>query len=171
MPGFENIEFLERENFQKQKINMVFVLFHFLACVVWSRLVAWQRRAVHSRETNTFQTRTAQRTDGSRSRNGQMLQTNDHPFLKRTQSKLLIFECTSVYHNDEVYDLLRSSGIESFLSAGFTHRVKGLYPPNTHDYMPCELVNDRFKQMVRKNFSGRTSTENGDSALRNSQSC
>jgi hypothetical protein len=25
--------------------------------------------------------------------------------------------------------------------------------------------------MVRKNFSGRTSTENGDSALRNSQSC
>jgi hypothetical protein len=58
-----------------------------------------------------------------------------------------------VYHHDEVYDLLRSSGIEPFPSAGFTHRVKGGYVPNSHNCMPCELVNDRFKQMERKNFT------------------
>jgi hypothetical protein len=30
--------------------------------------------------------------------------------------------------------------------------VKSGYLPNFHDWIPCELVDDRFKEMVRKSF-------------------
>jgi hypothetical protein len=34
----------------------------------------------------------------------------------------------------------------------FFHRVQGGYSPNSHNCMPCELVNDRLKEIVRKSF-------------------
>jgi hypothetical protein len=47
-------------------------------------------------------------------------------------------DCTNVYHNDEVYSLLHNAGITPLPSAGFSHRVEGGYPPNSHDCMPCD---------------------------------
>ena len=74
------------------------------------------------------------------------------PFLKRTKSKKLIFDCTTVYHNDEVYDELKEAGIHVYPSAGRPFDVKGGYPPNSHDCMSNELINNRLKEVSRKEF-------------------
>lgn len=74
------------------------------------------------------------------------------PFMKKTRSKKVIFDCTTVYHNSRVYSLLRENGIEPYPSAGMPFRTEGGYPPNSHDCMPNELINDRLKENVRKAF-------------------
>jgi hypothetical protein len=63
---------------------------------------------------------------------------------------------TNVYHNDEVYGVLRDAGIQPIRSSGNGHRVKGGYPPNSHDCMPCELVNDRLKENVQQQIAEKS---------------
>ena len=53
----------------------------------------------------------------------------------------------------DVYEVLGDAGIDVYPSAGHTHRAEGGYPPNSHDCMPCELVNNKFKEITRKNFN------------------
>ena len=74
------------------------------------------------------------------------------PFMKRTKSKKLVFDCTNVYHNDDVYDVLRKAKIDVYPSAGRPHNVEGGYPPNSHDCMPIEQINNRSKENSRKAF-------------------
>ncbi len=73
--------------------------------------------------------------------------------MKKTRSSTLVFDCTNVYHNEKVYNKLKAHGIEPYPSAGHTHRVKGGYPPNSHETMPNEGFNYDFKELVRKNFN------------------
>ena len=57
------------------------------------------------------------------------------PFMQETGSTKLTFDCTNVYHNDKIYDVLEEAGIDVSPSAGRPHNVEGGYPPNTHDCM------------------------------------
>ena len=72
--------------------------------------------------------------------------------MKRTKSKKVILDCTTVYHNDEVYDELKEAGIHVYPSAGRPFDVKGGYPPNSHDCTPNELIDNRLKEVCRKGF-------------------
>ena len=72
--------------------------------------------------------------------------------MKRTKSKKLIFDCTNVYHNDKIYEVMKKAEIDVYPSAGRPHNVKAGYPPNSHDCMPIELINNRLKQNSRKAF-------------------
>ena len=74
------------------------------------------------------------------------------PFMKRTKSKVLVFDCTTVYHNPTIYALLRDEGIEPYPSGGRPFDVEGGYPPNSHDCMPNELINDKLKENARVSF-------------------
>ena len=74
------------------------------------------------------------------------------PFKQETGSTKLIFDCTNVYHNDDIYDVLKEAGIDVYPSAGRPHNVEGGYPPNSHDCMPIELINGRLKEKARKAF-------------------
>jgi hypothetical protein len=38
---------------------------------------------------------------------------------------------------------------------GHGHRIAAGYPQNSHDWMSCELVNDRLKEKVREQVIGR----------------
>jgi hypothetical protein len=58
-------------------------------------------------------------------------------------------DCTK-YHS---VDVLTEAGIEVFPSTGHAPRVQGGYPPNSHDSMPCELINNKFKEMTQKKFN------------------
>jgi len=73
--------------------------------------------------------------------------------MKRTKSKKLVFDCTNVYHNERIYEMMKKAKIDVYPSAGRPHNVKGGYPPNSHDCMPIELINDRLKQNSRKAFN------------------
>ena len=72
--------------------------------------------------------------------------------MKKTKSKKLVFDCITVYHNTKVSDELKQNGIDVHPSGGSSFGVKGGYPPNSHDCMPNELINDRLKENARKEF-------------------
>ena len=55
-------------------------------------------------------------------------------------------------HNDTIYKELRDNGIEPYPSGGRPFDVEGGYQPNSHDCMPCELINDHLKENARKAF-------------------
>ena len=74
------------------------------------------------------------------------------PFMKRTRSRTIIMDCTTVYHNETIYEELRENGIEPYPSGGRPFDVEGGYPPNSHDCMSCELTNDRVKKNAQKAF-------------------
>ena len=74
------------------------------------------------------------------------------PFMKRTKPKKLIFDCTNVYHNAKIYDVMKKAKIDVYPSAGRPHNVEAGYYPNSHDCMPIELINNRLKQNSKKAF-------------------
>ena len=61
-------------------------------------------------------------------------------------------DCTTVYHNNAIYEELRENGIEPYPSGGRPFDVEGGYPPDSHDCMPCEMINDRLKENAQKTF-------------------
>ena len=61
-------------------------------------------------------------------------------------------DCTTVYHNPTIYEELRDNGIQPYPSGGRPFDVEGGYPPNSHDCMPNELINDRLKANARNVF-------------------
>ena len=61
-------------------------------------------------------------------------------------------DCTAAYRNDTIYAVLKENGIEPYPSGGRPFDVEGGYPPNSHDCMPCELINDRLRENARKAF-------------------
>ena len=74
------------------------------------------------------------------------------PFMKESRSKKLVIDCTTVYHNKRIYDLLKENKIKPYPSAGVPFRTPNGYPPNSHDMMPNELINDRLKENARLAF-------------------
>ena len=74
------------------------------------------------------------------------------PLMKKSKSTKLVFDCTTVYHNDAVYKLMKNAGIEVYESGGRPFDVEGGYPPNSHDCMSNELINDRLKEICKKEF-------------------
>ena len=74
------------------------------------------------------------------------------PFMKSSGSQKKIMDCTTVYHNETIYKELRDNDIEPYPSGGRSFDVDGGYPPNSHDCMPCELINDHLKENSRKAF-------------------
>ena len=71
---------------------------------------------------------------------------------KKTKSKVLVMDCTTVYHNTKIYQTLEDAGIKAYPSGGRPFDVKGGYPPNSHDCMPNELINDKLKEHSRVAF-------------------
>ena len=55
--------------------------------------------------------------------------------------------------HEKIYNVLKDAGIEAYPSAGRPHDVQGGYPPNSHDCIPVELINDRLKESSRKEFN------------------
>jgi hypothetical protein len=83
------------------------------------------------------------------------------PFMKETRSKILIFDCTNAYHNDEVYELFGQRKLKDYPSAGYGHNVKDGYPPNSHETMPNEQMHNDLKEVVKKRmFEIRKSRRN-----------
>ena len=74
------------------------------------------------------------------------------PFMEKTDSKLLIFDCTNVYHNVSVCHLFESNGIEVYGSAGLGRNENGGYPPNSHETMPNETMHAELKERIFKKF-------------------
>ena len=87
------------------------------------------------------------------------------PFMKNTNSTEVIFDCTNVYHNKDVYELFESEGIDVYPSSGYGHNVKGGYPPNSHETMPNEQMHNDLKQDVYKKFNAVRSSRRKMTAL------
>jgi hypothetical protein len=89
------------------------------------------------------------------------------PFMQETKSQQIIFDCTTVYHNEDVYQLFRDAGIDVYPSAGHTFRVAGGYPPNSHETMPNEQIHDCFKEVLRKKFNALPESRQNMNSLYN----
>ncbi len=74
------------------------------------------------------------------------------PFMERTESKLIVYDCTLVYHNNRVYARFAEKGIEVMPSAGRCWEVEGGYSPNSHETMPNESINSDYKDLLYKAF-------------------
>jgi len=55
------------------------------------------------------------------------------PAMIRTGSKVAVMDCVNLNHCAAVVDAFKKGGIEVFPSAGYPHRVRGGYPPYSHD--------------------------------------
>ena len=74
------------------------------------------------------------------------------PFMQETYSKILVFNCTTVYHNKMIYKTLRDPGIEPYPSGIRPFDVEGGYTSNSHDWVPNELINENLKENARVSF-------------------
>jgi hypothetical protein len=70
--------------------------------------------------------------------------------MKETRSQILIFDCTNVYHNDEVYELFDQHKLKVYPSAGCGHNVGDGYPPNSPETTPNEQMHNDLKEVVKK---------------------
>ena len=57
-----------------------------------------------------------------------------------------------MYYNEAIYKELRDNGIEPYPSKECPFDVEGAYPPNSHECMPRELINDHLKENSRNAF-------------------
>ncbi len=89
------------------------------------------------------------------------------PFMKETGSTELRFDCTDVYHNQAVYNVLLEAGIKPYPSAGKNHKVHGGYPPNSHETMPCESVHNLLKEKLFKKYAGVMRSRRNQNTLHN----
>ena len=71
--------------------------------------------------------------------------------MKKTKSKVLVFDCITVYHSSTIYDALKDAAIEPYPSVGRPFDVEGGYQPSSHD-MPNEFINDKLKENARVAF-------------------
>ena len=74
------------------------------------------------------------------------------PFMKETNSKIVVMDCTRNNHNDTVRKVFEDAGIYVYPSAGYTDGVKNGYPPNSHDCMPNETFHSVFKNQIYSEF-------------------
>ena len=74
--------------------------------------------------------------------------------MKKMKSKVLVFDCITVYHSSTIYDALKDAAIEPYPSVGRPFDVEGGYQPSSHD-MPNEFIKDNLKENARVAFRNR----------------
>jgi hypothetical protein len=85
-----------------------------------------------------------------------------------SEMKLLIMDCTNMYHNADVHNVLTEARIEVFPLV--THIELKDHPPNSHDCMPCELINQVQRDDLEEiQQTAEVTPKHEQSVLRNSR--
>ncbi|CAF4224673.1 unnamed protein product [Rotaria sp. Silwood2] len=72
------------------------------------------------------------------------------PFMKATNSKILMTDCVNLNHTLKIRDLLFNNRIELYGSAGYHHQVYGGYPPYSHD---CSILDSSMFATFQSDIS------------------
>ncbi|CAF3256134.1 unnamed protein product [Rotaria sp. Silwood2] len=88
------------------------------------------------------------------------------PFMKASNSKILMSDCVNLNHTSKIRQLLSNNEIELYGSAGYHHQVEGGYPPYSHD---CSILDSSmfgtFQSQIGDEIASNTDLVHSDDVL------
>ncbi|CAF0853480.1 unnamed protein product [Rotaria sordida] len=88
------------------------------------------------------------------------------PFMKATNSKILMSDCVNLNHTLKIQQFLSKNEIELYGSAGYHHQVEGGYPPYSHD---CSILDSSmfgtFQSQIADEIAKNTHLVDSDDVL------
>ncbi|CAF5046329.1 unnamed protein product, partial [Rotaria sp. Silwood1] len=88
------------------------------------------------------------------------------PFMKATNSKVLMSDCVNLNHTSKIQQFLSNNEIELYGSAGYHHQVEGGYPQYSHD---CSILDSSmfgtFQSQIGDEIASNTDLVGSDDVL------
>ncbi|CAF1179538.1 unnamed protein product [Didymodactylos carnosus] len=88
------------------------------------------------------------------------------PFVKATNSKILMSDCVNLNHTLQIQQFLSKNGIELYGSAGYHQQVEGAYSPYSHD---CSILDSSmfgtFQSQIANEIASNTHLVDSDDIL------